>query len=98
VSTEENEILEFLKSFRDCFVSSTEVAKRAGTRNRYALDKNWALPVLRRMEFEGLVETNEIGEYRMRNAGPSFREAVNQPGLDLGDTAIITLSGRSQAS
>jgi hypothetical protein len=91
VNADETEILEFLKSFPDRFVASTEVAKRAGNRNRYALDKNWALPILRRMEIEGLVEANEVGEYRSRSAGPSFREALNQAGMDLGETTIITL-------
>jgi hypothetical protein len=91
VNADETEILEFLKSFPDRFVASTEVAKRAGNRNRYALDKNWALPILRRMEIEGLVEVNEVGEYRSRSAGPSFREALNQAGMNLGETTIITL-------
>ena len=91
MNADETEILEFLKSFPDRFVASTEVAKRAGNRNRYALDKNWALPILRRMEIEGLVEANEVGEYRSRSAGSSFREALNQAGMNLGETTIITL-------
>lgn len=98
MSTEESEILEFLKSFPDRFVAWTEVAKRAGNRNRYALDKNWALPILRRMELDGLVEVNEVGDYRSRGAGPSFREALNQPGMDLGETTIITLRDPANAA
>ena len=98
MSAEEKEIIEFLKSFPDRFVSGVEVAKRAGTRNRFAADKNWALPFLRRMEMDGLVESNDSGEFRAKGSDTTFLEALKQPGLDLGETTIIMLDKRQQTN
>jgi|WetSurMetagenome_2_1015567.scaffolds.fasta_scaffold579822_1 hypothetical protein len=100
MNTEEKEIYEFLKQFVGRFVTVLEVSQRAGNRNRYAQDKNWAQPILRRMELDGFVESNEMGEYRARSGETTtFRKALERPGSsDLGETTIIMLGDRSKAA
>jgi hypothetical protein len=100
MTTEEKEIYEFLKAFGDHFVSVLEICQRAGNRNRYAQDKNWAQPLLRRMELDGFVECDQMGGYRARSGQTTtFRKALETPGSsDLGDTAIIMLGGREKAA
>ena len=96
MSAEETEIHDFLKQFPNLFVSVLEISKRLGNRGRYDKDKVWARPVLRRMEMEGILESNPFGEYRLvLKAGENlaFKDALNAPGISvpLGDTTIITL-------
>ena len=97
---DEKEILDFLRSYGKLYVSVIEVSRRLGNRGgRFNRDKSWARPVLLRMEVEGIIETNEFGEFRVRQ-GPTdtdFLEAMSKadPGICLGDTTIIRLKDQS---
>jgi hypothetical protein len=95
MNADEQEVHDFLKQFPGTFVSPTEVSKKAGMRRRYLADRNWARPILRRMELDGIVEVNVTGDYRLKNYAappPSFLAALHKPGVELGDTEIISLS------
>lgn len=100
MTAEEKEIHDYLSRCPDRFVPAAEICQRAGTRTRYALDRNWAMPILRRMELDGWVESDQMGGYRLRpKERRSFREALADPtAANLGDTAIIRLEKRSQAA
>lgn len=100
MTAEEREIYDYLSTCPDRFVPVQEICQRAGTRNRYALDRNWAAPLLRRMEVDGLVESDQMGSYRLRpKEARSFREALADPtAANLGDTAIIRLDKQSKAA
>ena len=96
MSADEKEIHDFLRQFPKLFVSVLEISKRLGNRGRYDRDKVWARPVLRRMEMDGILESNPFGEYRLvikEGDTVFFKDVVNAPGLGvpLGDTTIITL-------
>lgn len=87
------EIYDFLRKFPNLFVSVSEVSKNVGNRKRYNIDRNWARPILRRMEMEGWLEANSFGEYRVKRRleeNTTFKDAIKLAGMDLGDTAIIT--------
>ena len=50
--------------------------------------------MLRRMEIDGVLETNDCGEYRLKGKTPettSFKKALGQAGVALGDTTLIWL-------
>ena len=52
------------------------------------------------MEMEGWLESNEFGEYRLKNRPEDitpFKDALSTPGVSLGDTAIITLADVKEA-
>lgn len=94
MNTEENEIYEFLKTRGDAYVSATDISKFLGRGNRFQKDRNWARPILRRMEVDGILEANPYGEYRIKGAEAQltdFKQALHTPGVSLGDTTIIRI-------
>jgi hypothetical protein len=101
MNAEEVEVYEFLKQYPRLFISVTEVSKKAGSRRLFLADRNWARPILRRMELDGLLESNPSGEYRLKEAAegtPPFLDAIDRPGIDLGDTTIISIHDLDQDS
>src|SRR4026209_1472942 len=94
MNAEETEIYEFLKTRKANFVSMNEISKVLGHGRRFKEDRNWARPVLRRMEMDGILESNPYGEYRLKNAEAEptdFKDALRTPVASLGDTTIIRL-------
>jgi len=94
MNADETRVCEFLKGYPGVFVSVTEISRRMGARKKFDKDRTWARPILRRMELDGILEANAVGEYRLKlrpNETTTFKKALTQPGVSLGDTAIITL-------
>jgi hypothetical protein len=95
MNADEQEIYDFLKGLPNTFVSATEISRRVGRGRRFEADRAWAHPILRRMEMDGLVESNPFGEYCVKVAvTPSeidFKKALQTPGVALGDTTIIKI-------
>lgn len=96
MNAEETQIYEFLKTRNGNFVSVNDISRFLGHGRRYQQDRNWARPVLRRMEVDGIVEANPYGEYRVKGADAEaqpndFKEALRMPGASLGDTTIIRI-------
>lgn len=94
MSTEESFIYNFLKRFPNQYFHVSDISQNAGPRQAFKQDPSWALPVLRRMELDGWVESSPFGEYRMKHQPDettTFKQAIQTPGMPLGDTAIITL-------
>lgn len=99
MNADELQIYEFLKRLGDTFVPATEISKQLG-KGRRGKDRMWARPVLRRMEMDGILESNAFGEYRLRNCtgrSVDFKEALKTPGVPLGDTTIIRADDVQQA-
>src|SRR5262245_34623701 len=89
---EQIEIYDFLKRFPQLFVSVIAISKHIGQRRRFNEDRGWARPILRRMEMEGWLESNQFGEYRLKRRPEdtaTFMQAIGIPGMALGDTTII---------
>jgi len=94
MNAQETEIFDFLKRFPQLFVSVTEISKNVGNRKKFNEDRSWSRPFLRRMEMDGLLESNPFGEYRLKRPPDdttTFKHALTVPGFSLGETAIITL-------
>jgi hypothetical protein len=94
MNAEETEIYEFLKTREANYVSVTDISKCLGRGRRFQQDRNWARPILRRMEVDGIVEANLYGEYRLKDAETKptdFKEALRTPGVSLGDTTIVRI-------
>lgn len=89
----EKEVFDYLRRSPLVYISASEVSKNVGNRKWFNADKNWARPILRRLEMDGWIESNPFGEYRLKARAPnetSFRDALGMPGVSLGDTSIIT--------
>ena len=71
MNADEIRIIEFLNDYPDEFVSVVDVSRKLGKGRRYKEDRTWASPIMRRMEMDGLLETNSVGDYRVRT---SYRE------------------------
>lgn len=100
MNAEEQEIYDFLKGYRDTFVSVTDISKRFARGRKFEEDRNWARPVLRRMEMDGVLESNPFGEYRILAASASeldFKQALKTPGAALADTTIIRIEDVQKA-
>jgi len=96
MNAEERDIVSFLKGYGKLYISVVEISRRLGSRGRkFQMDRAWARPTLMRMEIDGVIESNEYGEYRIRSRPEDtcFLEALNQanPTVPLGDTTIIRL-------
>ena len=94
MNADETAVYKFLQTYPDTFVGVTEISRRLGARRKFQKDRTWARPILRRMELDGLLETNEYGEYRIKansDGASAFKNALNQPGASLGDTTLIWL-------
>jgi hypothetical protein len=94
MSPEETEIIDFLRRFRGAFVSVNEISRNIGQRKRFFEDRHWTRPILRRMEVDGWVQSNEFGEYRLavrEEDTTSFWQALALPNISLGETTIIQL-------
>ena len=95
MSNEEIEIYELLKRSSNRYVSVTDISKSIGPRKNFNRDRLWAQPVLRRMEMQGLIEANPYGDYRIKpqlEETTTFKNALETPGVPLGDTTIISLN------
>jgi hypothetical protein len=66
MDADEKDIYNYLKSWPHQFVSVHEICRRAGDKKRYREDAHWAVPILRRMTESNIVETNDVGNYRLR--------------------------------
>ena len=94
MNAEEKEIYDFLLGRPHIYVAVHEISKYLGRGRQFGLDRNWARPILRRMEMEGHVESNPFGEYRVREPQPgetNFTDALGKPIDSLGDTTIIRI-------
>src|ERR1051326_3328263 len=67
LSAEALDIVSFLETARDKFVSMLEISRRAGGRRRYEESPGWAKNLMPSMLAEGLVEVNARGHYRLKS-------------------------------
>ena len=100
MSGDQKQIYDILKGGGNVFFSAVDISRRLGHQKWFDRDRTWARPMLRRMEMEGWLESNEFGEYRLKNRPEDitpFKDALSTPGVSLGDTAIITLTDVEEA-
>ena len=68
MDSDEREIIEYLKTWGEDFISAKEICRRAGGKRRYNEDNNWAKPILHRLKERNLIEGDELGRYRIKPA------------------------------
>jgi hypothetical protein len=65
LSPEERIIMDYLATSPESFFSPREVCRRAGDKEKYSENPNWAVPFLSRLLTRGLVEADASGRYRI---------------------------------
>jgi len=75
MDSDEREIYHFLKTWGSEFVGAKEIARRAGGKQKFHKDPEWARPLLMRMTERGILENDTLGRYRLK---PVARKSKNQ--------------------
>lgn len=63
LSSDEIEVLEYLKSYNGSFVSMVEICRSAGGRQKFKESPHWAKRLMSRLVDEKMIEVNERGHY-----------------------------------
>src|SRR3954447_2174979 len=66
MNTDDQTVLSYLESFKDQFISHTEVSKRAAGKRRFIENPDWGRTVLQRLALQGILEVNSFGQYRIK--------------------------------
>lgn len=67
MDAEEREIYFYLKGWKHEYISSREICRRAGGKQRFHQELDWAKPALSRMVERGMVEMNPSGHLRLKS-------------------------------
>ena len=92
MDADEREICFYLKSMPGQFISGREIARRAGGKQRFRYEPDWAVPILARLVEKKIIEGDAAGHYRLiprerRNqarkwASPQIKQILEQSGKD----------------
>lgn len=66
MDSEEREIFQFLTTWGAEFVSYREIARRAGGKQKFHKNPDWARPLLTRMQERGILASDAQGRYRIK--------------------------------
>jgi hypothetical protein len=66
MNADERDIFQFLKTWGVKFVGAAEIARRAGVKQRFYKEPDWAKPVLMQMAERGILEVDAHGRYRIK--------------------------------
>jgi len=100
MDADERDIFNYLKTWGAEYVSVREVCRRAGTKQRYAKDPDWAKPLMMLMCERGILERDLAGKYRIkpkpkkkdhnRWVAPEIAELLKEKGIEGADTSEET--------
>ena len=65
MNADEKAIIEYLRGWPHSFISGKQIARKAGGRRRAEKEPGWAIPVLALMVRTGLLETDNLGHFRL---------------------------------
>jgi hypothetical protein len=77
MKADEKGIMDYLKQWPYSFVSGREIARKVGGKHRYEEDRGWAIPILTDLVRSGLVESDQLGHYRLK-PDPKKKKARQQ--------------------
>ena len=82
LSSDELEILDYLKSWDGKFVTMMEICRCAGGRKKYREDANWAKCMMSRLVDAKMVEVNDRGHYRTLPEKGAAKKSDSTPKSD----------------
>ena len=95
MSSDEQLIYQYLKTMGEEFVNAKEVSRRAGTKQRYHEEPDWAKPLMVSMAERGILESNPRGLFRLKPEGkakhkqrwvsPDIEQILNEKGVAIED-------------
>jgi hypothetical protein len=66
MDADERDIFNYLKTWGKEFVGVREICRRAGTKQRFAEQPDWAKILLLHMAERGILERDAVGRYRVK--------------------------------
>ena len=93
MNADEKAVLEYLKSWRNTFVSGKEIARRATGKARHEREPGWAVPVLAQLVQHGWIESDHLGYFRIKPEDRKKKKAQKQVSPQL--LKILKSSGKS---
>jgi hypothetical protein len=66
MTQDEKAILEYLKSYRNTFVSGKEISKKVGGKKRFEEEGDWSHSILTAMVDAELIESDHFDHYRLK--------------------------------
>ena len=92
MDADEQDIFNYLKTFGKEYISVREVCRRAGTKQRFAEEPDWAKPLMVLMADRGILERDTAGKYRIkpkpkkkesnRWVAPNIAELLKDKGIE----------------
>jgi hypothetical protein len=76
LSSDELEIMNYLKASPEQFVPLTDISRRAGGKRKGRETPHWATPLMPKLVEQGFLEINEKGSYRVRPETPPEQSPV----------------------
>jgi hypothetical protein len=108
MDADEQDVVNYLKSWSGQYVSGREVARRAASKKRFQKEPDWAIPVLLRLVEKGVVESDSMAHYRMapeakrrkpkRWLSPEMQKILQDSGKEPGEAPEIDDSDSSNSS
>jgi hypothetical protein len=74
MTADEKAIIIYLKNWPNTFISGREIARKVSGRRRFEEDRGWAKPILLRMVQNGMIETDQLGQYRTKAEDPKKKQ------------------------
>ena len=96
MDSDEREIFNFLKTRSSEFVNAAEISRRAGSKKRFHEDRDWAKPILKRMEERNILQSDMLGRFRIRPTktkkgnrwvAPEIAKLLEEKGVKVEDAA-----------
>lgn len=75
MTQDERDILTYFKNHAKRFISTREVSRQVGGRERFEEDRNWPIPSLKRLAMRGHLEHSSAGEYKLCSPDKAVRRA-----------------------
>lgn len=100
MDADEREVYYYLKSWGQEFVSTREIARRAGGKHKFRQTPDWAPPVIARMVERGILESDHGHRYRIKPApkndedkrrwvSPQVAKILKDSGKNFSETIVI---------
>ncbi|HZI33975.1 MAG TPA: hypothetical protein VFF11_16670 [Candidatus Binatia bacterium] len=98
MDADERDIFQYLKTWGKEYVGVVEICRRAGSKQRYRQDPDWAVPYLGLMVERGILERDAAGRFRIkprkklksgtRWVSPEIAEILNKKAGELKEKGV----------
>ncbi|MDB6111250.1 MAG: hypothetical protein JWR69_3000 [Pedosphaera sp.] len=89
LSSDELQILDYLKGYKGKFVTMMEICRRAGGRRKYEESAHWAKGLMTRLVEARIVEVNDRGHYRIKGDERPAPEMAKRKAAPARTSAVV---------